>query len=105
MRYGGLDKQPSAVVEKTQSKIMHPETVEVYDRKERSFGIIRKRETQSVSFVRESIGVTHAKSLTQKKQEDSSSKKRNCVSTVAAQDTGGNNVEAEDVSSASQSII
>ena len=85
--------------------MMHPETVEVYDRKERSIGIIRKRETQSVSFVRESIGETHAKSLTQQKQEDSSSKKRNCVSTVAAQDTGGNNVEAEDVSSASQSII
>ena len=31
--------------------------------------------------------------------------KRNCVSTVAAQDTGGNNVAAEDVSSASQGII
>ena len=61
MRYGGLDKQPSAVVEKTQSKIMHPETVEVYDRKERSFGIIRKRETQSVSFVRESIEVVNTK--------------------------------------------
>ena len=84
---------------------MHPETVEVYDRKERGFGIIRKRETQSVSFVRESIGVTHAKSLTQMKQEDSSSKKRNCVSAVTAQDTGGNIGEAETISSASQSII
>ena len=68
--------------------MMHPETLEVYDRKERTIGIIRKRETLSVSFVRESIGETHAKSLTQKKQEDRSSKKRNCVSTVAAQDTG-----------------
>ena len=45
--------------------MMHPETVEVYDQKERSIGMIRKRETQSVSFVRESIGETHAKSLTQ----------------------------------------
>ena len=45
--------------------MMHPETVEVYDPKERSIGIIRKRETQSVSFVRESIGETHAKLLTQ----------------------------------------
>ena len=45
--------------------MMHPETVEVYDQKERSIDMIRKRETQSVSFVRESIGETHAKSLTQ----------------------------------------
>ena len=45
--------------------MMHPEIVEVYDRKERSIGIIRKRETQSVSFVRGSIGETHAKSLRQ----------------------------------------
>ena len=45
--------------------MMNPETLEVYDRKERSIGIIRKRETQSVSFVRESIGEAHAKSLTQ----------------------------------------
>ena len=74
--------------------MMHPETLEVYDRKERTIGILRKRETQSVSFVRESSGETHAKSLTQQTQEDSSSKKRNCVSTVAAQDTRGNNVEA-----------
>ena len=64
MGYGGLDKQPSAVVEDIKY-MMHPETLEVYDRKERSIGIIRKRETQSVSFVRESIGETHAKSLTQ----------------------------------------
>ena len=46
--------------------MMYPETVEMYDRKERSIGIIRKRETQSVStFVRESIRETHAESLTQ----------------------------------------
>ena len=45
--------------------MMHAETVEVYDRKERSIGIIRKRETQSVSLVRESIEEKHAKSLTQ----------------------------------------
>ena len=45
--------------------MMHPETVEVCERKERSIGIITKRETQSVPFVRESIGETHAKSLTQ----------------------------------------
>ena len=38
-------------------------------------------------------------------EEDSSSKKGNCVSAVAAQDTGGNIGEAETVSSASQSII
>ena len=43
---------------------------------------------QSASFVRESVGETHAKSLTQYKQEDSSCKKRNCVSVVTAQDTG-----------------
>ena len=44
---------------------MHAETVEVCDPKERSNGIIKKRETQCVSFVRESIWETHAKSLTQ----------------------------------------
>ena len=31
--------------------MIHPKTGEVYDRKERSIGIIRKRETKSVSFV------------------------------------------------------
>ena len=45
--------------------MMHPETVELHYRKERGIGTIRKRETQSVSFVRKSIGETHAKSLTQ----------------------------------------
>ena len=44
--------------------MMHPETLEVYDRKERTIGIIRKRDTLSVSFVREIIGEAHAKSLT-----------------------------------------
>ena len=45
--------------------MMHPETVEVYDQKERTIATIRKREIQSVSFVRDSIGETHVKSLTQ----------------------------------------
>ena len=55
--------------------------------------------------MRESIGEKHARSLTQYKQEDSSSEKRSCVSTVAAQGTGSNNVAARDVPSASQGII
>ena len=84
---------------------MHPETVELNERREEKHWHNKERETQSVSFVRESIGETQAKSLTQWKQEGRSSKKRNCVSTVTAQDTGGENVEAKDVSSASQSII
>ena len=39
---------------------MHPETVEMCDRNERRIGTIKKREIQSVSFVRESMGETHA---------------------------------------------
>ena len=76
--------------------MMHPETLEVYDRKERIIGIIRKREIQSVSFVGESIG--------ERRQEYSSSKKRNCFNCGRAKHWG-NHVEAEDVSSASQSMI
>ena len=42
--------------------MLHLATVEACDRKRRSIGITEKRDTQSVSFVRESIGETHARS-------------------------------------------
>ena len=68
------------------------ETVEVYDRKGRSLGLMKRERTLSVSFVKLSTGQTRAKSLKQWKQGGIFSRKRNCVLTVAVQDPGQNSV-------------
>ena len=68
------------------------ETVEVYDRKGRSLGLMKRERTLSVSFVKLSTRQTRAKSLKQWKQGGIFSRKRNCVLTLAVQDPGQNSV-------------